>query len=181
MSSHRSSMIHDALDNLGRQSKHAVRSLRREPSLALGIIMTFALSIGATAAMFGLVNRLMLSAPPGVADPKRVARVALRIDAVEGPQMVATTTSYPVFRALHEARTAFDAVAAERLDTVLVGRQDASRISALGVTAEYFTALGVRTLLGRSFAAGPGKRAISPARRRCDGPWSPHRNWASPR
>jgi predicted permease len=146
-------MIPNDLDNLGRQIKLAVRSLRREPSLALGIIITFALSIGATAAMFGLVNRLMLSAPPGVADPKRVARVALRIDAVEGPQMVATTTSYPVFRALHEARTAFDAVAAERLDTVLVGRQDASRISALGVTAEYFTALGVRTLLGRSFAA----------------------------
>ena len=141
------------LDNLGRHIRHAARSLRREPSLALGIILTFALSIGATAAMFGLVNRLMLSAPPGIADPRRVATIGLRIDVVDGPQFVATTTSYPTFRTLRQVHNAFDAVAAERADTVLVGRQDAARISALGVAGEYFTALGARPLFGRYLAA----------------------------
>ena len=146
-------MTSNHLDILGRQIKHAARSLRREPSLALGIILTFALSIGATAAMFGLVNRLMLSAPPGVTDPKRVAKVALRIDVVDGPQMVTTTTSYPNFRALRDVHGAFDAVAAERGDTVLVGRQEAARIVALGVAGDYFGTLGARPLLGRYLAA----------------------------
>jgi len=36
-------MTSNHLDILGRQIKHAARSLRREPSLALGIILTFAL------------------------------------------------------------------------------------------------------------------------------------------
>jgi len=147
-------MTSNHLDILGRQIKHAARSLRREPSLALGIIVTFALSIGATAAMFGLVNRLMLSAPPGVGDPRRVAKVALHIDVVDGPQMVATTTSYPTFRALRDVHGAFDAVAAERGDTVLVGRQEAGRIAALGVAGDYFGTLGTRPLLGRFLAAG---------------------------
>ena len=146
-------MTFNGLDTIGRHIKHAARSLRREPSLALGIILTFALSIGATAAMFGLVNRLMLSAPPGIADPKRVARVALHIAAADGPPVVAATTSYPTFRTLRQVRTAFDAVAAERADTILVGRQDAVRVAALGVAGEYFTALGARPLLGRFVAA----------------------------
>src|SRR4029079_14691003 len=129
-------MTSNHLDIRGRQIKHAARSLRREPSLALGIILTFALSIGATAAMFGLVNRLMLSAPPGATDPKLVAKVALRIDVVDGPQMVTTTTPNPTFRALRDVHGAFDAVAAERGDTVLVGRQEAARIAALRVAGD---------------------------------------------
>ena len=145
-------MISNSLDILGRHVKHATRSLRREPSLALGIILTFALSIGATAAMFGLVSRLMLSAPPGIADPGRIAKVALRIDAPDAPPILATTTAYPIFRTLRGARNAFDAVAAERSDTVLVGRQDPARIAALGVTGEYFTVVGARPLIGRYLA-----------------------------
>jgi predicted permease len=155
-------MTSNSIDNLGRHIKHAARSLRREPSLTLGIILTFALSIGATAAMFGLVNRLMLSAPPGISDPKHVATVALHLDVVGGPPVVMTTTSYPSFRAVRAATGAFDAVAAERADTVLVGREDAARVAALGVTGDYFAALGARPLLGR-FPAGDETEATSGA------------------
>jgi len=125
--------------------------------MAIGIIVTFALSIGATAAMFGLVNRLMLSPPPGIADAKHLVKVALHIDAADSPPIVATTTSYPTFRALRAARGAFDAVAAERADTVLVGREDAIRAAALGVTGDYFAAIGTRPLLGRFIAADEAK------------------------
>ena len=64
--------------------RYAFRSLRREPALAAGVIATFALAIGANAAMFGLVTRLMLSAPPGVGEPASLARTTM-------------TTSYPGF------------------------------------------------------------------------------------
>jgi len=146
-------MTLNSLDIIGRHVKHATRSLRREPSLALGIILTFALAIGATAAMFGLVNRLMLSAPPGIVDPKRVATVALHIEAADAPPVITTTTSYPIFRSLHDAGSGFDVVAAERADSVLVGSEDATRVAALGVTGDYFTALGARAALGRFVAA----------------------------
>jgi hypothetical protein len=55
----------------------AARALRREPGFVAIVVLTFALAIAANAAMFGLVNRLMLSPPPGIANAHRVARVRL--------------------------------------------------------------------------------------------------------
>ena len=55
-----------------RELVYATRSLRRDPALAIGVILTLGLAIGANAAMFGLVTRLMLPAPPGVVDRRRL-------------------------------------------------------------------------------------------------------------
>ena len=52
--------------------RYVVRSLVREREFTLGVIATFAVAIGATAAMFGLVNRLMLAPPPGLLHPQRL-------------------------------------------------------------------------------------------------------------
>ena len=77
--------------------RYVVRSLARERGFALGVIATFAVAIGATAAMFGLVNRLMLSPPPGVEDARQVMRVRLAYGEPSGERYTVTTTSYPVF------------------------------------------------------------------------------------
>ena len=46
--------------------KHTLRSLRRDPGLVAGVVLTFAIAIGANAAMYGLVSRLLLPTPPGL-------------------------------------------------------------------------------------------------------------------
>src|SRR6185503_275767 len=104
------------LENLGRDAKYAVRTLSREPTFVVGIVLTFALAIGANAAMFGLVTRLMLSPPPGIRDAEHVARVRLSFISEDGDSFASASTSYPTFRSLHSQKGAFAAVAALRSD-----------------------------------------------------------------
>ena len=65
------------LDDLARELRYAARTFRREPAFVAGIVLTFGLAIGTNAAMFGLVQRLMLAPPPGVRDAERVVRVGM--------------------------------------------------------------------------------------------------------
>ena len=131
---------------------YATRTLRREPGVAIGIMATFALAIGANAAMFGLVGKLLMAAPPGVRDPQSAARVLLQLDFGNGERFNAITTSYPTFRALAGARKAFSAVAAIRRDTLTIGRgAELSEVATIAATGDYFTVLGARPLRGRFF------------------------------
>ena len=130
----------------------AIRALRREPGFVASVVFTFALAIAASASMFGLVDRLMLSPPPGIARAERVARLRLWITEDGGDSFAVTTTSYPVFRALRASNGAFASIAAERPDTMLVGRSpDVTRIAGLAATGDYFSTLGATPQLGRFF------------------------------
>jgi predicted permease len=139
-------------DALGRELRYALRSLGREPTLVAGVVLTFALAIGTNAAMFGLVTRLMLAAPPGIRDPDRVARVRLSFIDEDGNAFAMSTTSYPVFRTLRSDTSAFAAVGASKPDTMMVGRSpDVVPIAVLGVTPDYFATLGASATIGRLF------------------------------
>src|SRR5829696_5598128 len=105
------------VESVARDVRYAARALRREPTFVAGVVLTFALAIGTNAAMFGLVTRLMLAPPPGIRDADRVAQVRLSFITDDGDSYVASTTSYPTFRSLREARSAFAAVAAVKPDT----------------------------------------------------------------
>ena len=65
--------------DVARDARYAARAFRREPTFVVGVVLTFALVIGTNAAMFGLVQRLMLAPPPGVRDAERVVRVGLTL------------------------------------------------------------------------------------------------------
>ena len=54
------SLLENALQDL----RYAVRSLRRNPAFTIGVILTLGLGIGANAAMFDIVDRLLFRAPP---------------------------------------------------------------------------------------------------------------------
>jgi hypothetical protein len=130
---------------------YVVRALRRQPAFAAGVVLTFALAIGVNATMFGLVSKLMLAPPAGVRDAEQVARVALRYLTDDGNEFVASTTSYPKFRALHGVTGAFSAVAASKADTLVAGQGTAvSRVPVLGVTGDYIRLLGSIPMLGRA-------------------------------
>src|SRR5438045_2216325 len=139
-------------ERLGRDVRYAARTLRREPTFVAGVVLTFALAIGANAAMFGLVTRLMLSPPPGIRDAEHVAKVGLSFISEEGDSFVSTSTSYPTFRSLHAQHGAFAAVAATRSDTVNVGRApNVGQLAVLGATGDYFVTLGTSPVIGRFF------------------------------
>jgi hypothetical protein len=52
-----------------------VRGVRRDKVMASFIVLTLALGIGANAAMFGAVDRLLIRGPEHIADPARVMRL----------------------------------------------------------------------------------------------------------
>ena len=142
------------LEELRTDARFAIRTLRREPLLALGVIVTFALAIGANAAMFGLLGRLLLSAPPGVGNPGRVARIELLFTGDDGERYSSTTTSMPVARALSAQQDAFTAVAAVRAESLTLDRgASMSEVAAIEASGEYWVVLGVRPRLGRFWVA----------------------------
>jgi predicted permease len=140
----------NTFEGMARDLRYAFRTLRREPAFAAGVVLTFALAIGTNAAMFGLVARLMLAAPPGIHGADRVAQVRLNVKADDGTSIGLSTTSYPMFRALRTTTSAFVAVAGAKPDTLTIGRApDVGQIAVLSTTGDYFTALGARALIGR--------------------------------
>ena len=65
--------------DLLRDIRYAGRTFRRDRAFATGVVLTFALVIGANAAMFGLVRRLMLAPPPGIRDAASVVTVGFTL------------------------------------------------------------------------------------------------------
>lgn len=128
----------------------ALRSLRREPGLAAGVIATLALAIGVTATMLELVTRLMLSAPPGITDPERVVRMVMQADFGGGQKFAMTTTSFPFYESVAGLTEAFSLVAAAVPGTTIWGSgEDAREIRSIGTTGNYFRLLGATPSRGR--------------------------------
>ena len=147
------------LADIAADARYAVRSLRREPTFCAGVILTFALAIGANAAMFGLVERLMLAAPPGIHDAARVVRLELGFAVDDGQTYRMSTTSYPTFRLVATQTAAFNDVAAVSPDTMTLGQgADLTEVSVVRATGRYFAVLGVQPARGRFF--GPADDAV---------------------
>jgi predicted permease len=140
------------LQDLTRELRYAARTFRREPTFVAGVILTFGLAIGANAAMFGLVQRLMLSPPPGVREAERVVRLGMTYSADDGGAFTMTSTSYPVYRALSALGTVFHGVAAVQADSMTIGRgSELAEVAAVRATGQYFSTLGVKPAAGRLF------------------------------
>src|SRR6185436_1034403 len=113
----------------------ALRSLRREPGLVAGIVLTLGLAIGVTATMIDLVTRLMLSAPPGIASPDGVARLMLESDGPGGQRFAMSTTSYPMYQSIAQRTDAFASVAAAFPSTMIFGDGESAReVKSIGAT-----------------------------------------------
>ncbi|HSR67627.1 MAG TPA: hypothetical protein VLU25_06770, partial [Acidobacteriota bacterium] len=84
----------------------AARSLKRNPGLALVVIVTLALGIGANTAIFSLTDEVLLRSLP-VADPERLV-------AVEGQRADGRVSiSYPLFTELQEQQTVLTGLMAD--------------------------------------------------------------------
>ena len=150
----RSMHLRDSLDAFLLDLRHAARGLRRAPAFAAVVVLTLALGIGANAAMFGVVDRLLLSGPPHVVDARDVQRMYLSYP--ESPvASMQSTLSYAQYETIRDGTTAFSSVAAYTAwpDEVTLERDgDRERVRIRYATASFFPLLGVRPALGRFFA-----------------------------
>ncbi len=133
--------------------RQALRGLRRSPGLAAAVVLTLGLGIGANAAMFGVVDRLLLRPPDHVARPEQVRRV-LRDGAFFGQPSVISATTYPDVVDLRTIPEFVSAGAVTSNSPLTLGfGEDARQVMVVKATHDFFTTLGVQPHMGRFFDA----------------------------
>ncbi|MGD8700749.1 MAG: ABC transporter permease, partial [Gemmatimonadales bacterium] len=135
-------------DNLG----YAVRGLIRSPGFTAAVVVTLALGIGVNATMFGIIDRLLLSAPAAVKQPDRVRRLYTRQhDRRTGQLRHQRATPYLDFQDW-QAASSFASVAAYWSHEMTLGRGvEATRLSVALASASFFNTIGLEPTLGRFF------------------------------
>jgi predicted permease len=144
----------DLLANL----RYAARQFRLSPIFTATAVLTLALGIGGTTAIFTLIHAVMLRSLP-VADPTRLYRIGEGTDCcVEGgPQDAWGMYSFRLFERLRSQAPEFEELAAFqagdwRATVRREGVESASRpLRSEYVTGNYFSTLGVGAFAGRVF------------------------------
>lgn len=148
------------LDTLARDLRYATRSLRRSPTFTLVAIITLALGIGASTAIFTVVNGVLLRPLP-YPEPERLVRLWETL-----PQRSIYRNVVNAWNFLDwQSRTqAFESMAATTpIQTAnLSGDGDPVALNGAGVTTNFFDVLHVRPRIGRSFTAEEGILGHSP-------------------
>ena len=147
-------------ENLISDVRFALRGLRRSPSFAIAAVLTVALGIGASTAMFTVVNAVLLRPLP-IPQPENFIYFGWAWR--EGDHIAALTDLQYEF--VRDHNRAFEAVAAYRGQEAHLGEgSEAQPIRGLRVTGGFFRTIGFTPRLGRTFdprelAAG-GARAV---------------------
>ena len=142
--------MRDRLESLRTDLAYALRQLGRAPLFTLGIVLSFALGIGANATMFGIVDRLLLQPVSGVASPERVFNIGERHH-YAGQEFTANTFSWPGYKAYRDRVSAFEIVGAWTYprDMALGRGAQARKIQGMLVSASFFRLTGTSPVLGR--------------------------------
>ena len=139
------------LDELNRNIRYGVRSLAKSPGFALAVIVTLALGIGANAAMFGVIDRLMFRPYPYMAAPDRVNRVYLEWDQ-RAERRTDYSFEYTRYADLRRWTSSFDAMAAMASREMAIGTGEATRERTVAaVSASFWGFFDARPALGRFF------------------------------
>lgn len=136
------------VDTVVQDLRFGARALRRNPGFAVIAVLTLALGIGANAAIFSVVNAVLLSPLPW-ADPDRAVMIWSKWTAFD-KTWVATGEVVDYRR---RSRTLQEVAAWGDGQVNLTGDGEPERISSANVSANTFSTLGVRPMLGRTFTA----------------------------
>ena len=134
--------------------RYAVRSLSHAPAFTLAAIGTLTLGIGASVAVFAVVNGVLLR-PLQLPEPDRLYLVAMSPRNTFVNQPLLSDHNYVALR--DRNRTFASLATFSTFAGNLVGAGDPVVIKAGNVTTEFFDVLGVAPVLGRTFTEGDAK------------------------
>ena len=132
----------------------ACRSALRQPGFTAVVVVTLALGIGATTAMFALVHATLLKPLPYL-EPDRL--VLARRTVGGQPLMWSSAPDYYDYREQADAFETLARTSAAARKVTVTGAERPERIPATMVSDDLFHALGVAPVAGRSFTAEEGK------------------------
>jgi predicted permease len=130
--------------------RFGLRTLARQPGFALTAIVVLGLGIGASTTVLTLVNRIFFDAPPHVVQPDRLVRVWRSWAPGEGGGAL----QYPDYLYYRDKVSTLDGLAAwggTRQASYTLDGTRSDQLSALFVSDNYFSVLGVAAARGRFF------------------------------
>ncbi|MPY87506.1 MAG: FtsX-like permease family protein [Luteitalea sp.] len=144
------------LDDLAKDLRYAVRTLRRNPGFAAIAVLSLALGIGATTAIFSLVNAVMLRTLP-VREPDRLVQITrIRPDGRPGG------VSYRLFEYFRDhVQSVSGAFAHGSSGELIVIDGEEDFVTADFVSGAYYGVLGLDAAAGRLL--GPADDTLSPS------------------
>ena len=142
------------LETLLNDVRYGLVALSRDRLFTIVAVGVLALGVGANAAMFSLVDAVLLRPLP-FPSPDRIVRVW------EAPRPgVTNSTSTFDFRDWQRLATSFEVLAAEQsIAAALTGAGDPVRLDGKAVTSDYFTVFGTPLALGRAFLPADAQSA----------------------
>ena len=145
--------------------RYAVRKLSRTPGFTTIAAFTLALAIGATTAIFSVIDGVLLKPLP-FRDPERVVRVTNLRD---GNRMVSSVPDFLDIRAQSKSYASLAALDNQAMN--LTGGSEPERIGAARVGATFWSLLGVTPQVGRGFAPNEDSQSAARTVVLSDGLW----------
>jgi putative ABC transport system permease protein len=143
--------LHEILESLAQDFRYAARGLARRPAFTAVAVLTLAIGIGATTAIFSAVNVLLLRPLP-FAHPNELMNVSLlmppRGSSAPSTKMV---WSYPKFQLLRDAQHSFSELSLYSGRQFSITSGEVERINGEYVGATYLRTLGISPVRGRDF------------------------------
>jgi len=142
------------METLWQDLRFGLRQLLSKPGVTLIAVLSLALGIGANTAIFSLVDAVLLRPLP-FHEPDRLVMVWEDATQVGFPRNTPAPANYADWKS--QNKTLEDMAALNWRNYALTDEGEPEKVEAQGVTANFFSLLGVKPLLGRSFTADEDK------------------------
>jgi predicted permease len=143
------------LDMLWQDLRFAARMLSKNPGFTLVVVLTLGLGIGATSALFSMVEAVLLKPLPY----QEASRLAVLWTDNVRQNLHEERTSYPNFEDWRKQNSTFEDMAFASAFTVnLTGGEEPERLVAGRTSTNLFSLMGVKPILGRTFSSEEEKR-----------------------
>jgi len=137
--------------------KYGLRMLAKNPGFTAVAVLTLALGIGANTAIFSVVNGVLLNPLP-YPEPNQLVTLH-----ESKPNFPYGSISYLNFRDWQKENHTFSSIAVARgYGFTLTGAGEPERVRAEFVSSDFFPLLGVKPLIGRTFAPGEDEIGAAP-------------------
>src|SRR5258708_109341 len=138
--------MHKLLQDL----RYALRTLSKKPGFALIAVVTLALGIGGSTAIFTVVNAALLRGLP-YKSPERLYHL---FESTPQKEYAQREFSYPDYQDYQQNQVLEGIAAYTGGGSIMTGRGEAERVQAPSASANFFSVLGVEAFLGRTFQPG---------------------------
>jgi MacB-like periplasmic core domain len=133
------------IETLWQDLRYGARMLMKNPGFTLVAVVTLALGIGASVAVFSVVNSILIRSLP-YKDSDRLVMISEKTSQEDLP------VTHPNYVDWKNQNQVFESTAAFRFDTFnLTGLPEAERLGSMTVSSDFLPTLGVNPIRGRGF------------------------------